>query len=100
MINTYGYCVLKKEKIGRAKSEKSIPLHIVEIRHYMKAGVHIFNNAADAKAFINSEKINLEKFYPLAYDPDFKFSEGIVNAALFARYPFSKLENRELYFNI
>lgn len=89
-INTYGYAVYPCGKM---------PLHIVQVNHCMTAGFHVFGNARDAKTFIEEEKDDLSVYAPLVYDPDFHFSENLVNAYTHGERLYSERENHEIYTN-
>lgn len=88
-IDTYGYAVF---------SNGNMPLHIVQINHHMLAGFAVFCSAKDAKDHIMHEKERLEKYAVLQYDPDFHFSNVLVNLYTERKYGlFCKLENRQVY---
>ncbi len=69
-INTYGYAVFPCN--GK-------PLHIVEICHNMLASFKVFHSAREALEYINREKVSLGKYAALSYDPDFHFTENLLN---------------------
>lgn len=73
MINTYGYMVIRNKP-------NKIPLTVVEVRHTLHAGFHVFASAMDALNYL--EKLKKEiGIYPsgdLRYDTDFEFSESLV----------------------
>lgn len=84
-MNEYGYVVV---------SNGNIPLHIVEIRHPLLVGFNVFSNAKDANEYISTMKCVLD----IKYNPNFKFSEGLVREYTNGnRVFFSKLENRQVY---
>ena len=87
-INTYGYCVLKRG---------NIPLHVVQIYHYMYHGFCVFNSANDAREFIERQKASLDAYAPLEYDADFYFSRTLCNCFTSADYVIAtRLSDRQL----
>lgn len=66
IINAYGYAVFR----GAA----GVPLHIVEIRAELLAEFAVFDNARDARTFIE----NNCDILGIVYNPGFKFSQGLL----------------------
>lgn len=66
MINTYGYIV------GIGKGTR--PIHIIEVRSTMRACFHVFPTSREAQSFLSAIKREMA----LVYDPDFKFSAGLM----------------------
>lgn len=82
-MNEYGYMVVRNKAFN-------MPLHIVEAKTELFAGVAVFSSAKDARNYI------LTRLNGIPYNTDFQFS-SIAKLYIDALDLFSKLENRQLY---
>lgn len=82
-MNEYGYMVVRNKAFN-------MPLHIVEAKTELFAGVAVFSSAKDARQYI------VTKLNGIPYNADFQFC-GIAKLYINALDLFSKLENRQLY---
>lgn len=82
-MNEYGYMVVRNKAFN-------MPLHVVEAKTELFAGVAVFSSAKDARHYI------LTRLNGIQYNPDYQFS-GIPQLYINAKDLFTKLENRQMY---
>ena len=82
-MNEYGYMVVRNKAFN-------MPLHIVEAKTELFAGVAVFSSAKDARHYI------LTRLNGIPYNPDYQFC-GIPKLYIDAKDLFTDLENRQIY---